>query len=403
MRSNKGSSELYMIVLFTLIFFVGYHTFYPILPLYIVDVGASKFELGLILSVFRGFAILTILLSGLIALRIGKWLTLLFSMSLQLASFILYSITPSSIFLYPITILYATSFAAFGPISMSIALDSAPSTRRGTIMGRYFGAIGVAMIIGPTIASFLALHFDFKTMLIIASLLPLFCISFFLVSLKRKLITLQINSSYDQKGSFKTFVTMRRILLLRNVFIICFVQLSFYIATGVFDTLFPIYARESLWLTASTISLLYAARGLPNSIIRIPIGALTDRIGRLAPIIISHSLAFLAIFLIPDMKEIWILALLMGIYGVGWGARIPSSAAFLADNVKSDEINIASSLLWLNAFLGMTLGSLLAGSTTLILPIPTILKISSFFIILGILSLYFIKRTRDFETLPRLR
>jgi MFS family permease len=167
-----------MIVLFTLIFFVGYHTFYPILPLYIVDVGASKFELGLILSVFRGFAILTILLSGLIALRIGKWLTLLFLMSLQLASFILYSIAPSSIFLYPITILYAISFAAFGPISMSIALDSAPTARRGTIMGRYFGAIGVAMIIGPTIASFLALHFDFKAMLIIASLLPLFCISF---------------------------------------------------------------------------------------------------------------------------------------------------------------------------------------------------------------------------------
>jgi len=391
-----------MIVLFTLIFFVGYHTFYPILPLYIVDVGASKFELGLILSVFRGFAILTILFSGLIAARIGKWLTLLFSMSLQLASFILYSVAPSSIFLYPITILYAISFAAFGPISMSIALDSAPTARRGAIMGRYFGAIGAAMIIGPTIASFLALHFDFKAMLIIASLLPLFCISSFLVSLKRKLITLQINSSYDQ-GSFKTFVTMRRILLLRNVFIICFVQLSFYMATGVFDTLFPIYARESLWLTASTISLLYAARGLPNSIIRIPIGALTDRIGRLAPIIISHSLAFLAIFLIPDMKEIWILALLMGIYGVGWGARIPSSAAFLADNVKSDEINIASSLLWVNAFLGMTLGSLLAGSTTLILTIPTILKISSLFIILGILSLYFVKRTRDFETLPRLR
>ena len=274
---------------------------------------------------------------------------------------------------------------------MSIALDSAPLSKRGMILGRYFGSIGGAMFIGPMIASFLALHFNVRQMLTVASILPLFCIVIFFIILKRDMITLPRKVAYNPRARGTSLRAMYRILLSRNVFIICFVQLSFYITTGVFDTIFPIYAEEGLWLTASIISVLYAARGLPNFLIRIPIGALLDKVGRLKPIIISHSLAFLAIFLMSNMNNVLILALLMGVYGAAWGAKTPSSAAFLADNIKSEDINVASSLLWVNAFLGMTLGSLFAGSTTLILQMSIILKISSFFILLGILSLLFVK------------
>jgi MFS family permease len=168
--------------------------------------------------------------------------------------------------------------------------------------------------------------------------------------------------------------------------------MTFYITTGTFDTLFPIYAKESLLLTASAISILFAARGLPNSIIRFPIGSLSDRIGRIKPIIISNSLAFIAIFLISDITNIIAIAILMGVYGAAWGARIPSTAALLADNVKSNDVNIASSLLWLSSILGMGIGSLFVASSTLIMPLPIIFKISSISILLGTLALLLIRK-----------
>ena len=86
------------------------------------------------------------------------------------------------------------------------------------------------------------------------------------------------------------------------------------------------------------------------------------------------------------------ISILMGIYGAAWGARIPSTAALLADNVKSNDVNIASSLLWLSSILGMGIGSLFAASSTLIMPLSIILKASSISILLGSFALLFIRK-----------
>ncbi len=178
---------------------------------------------------------------------------------------------------------------------------------------------------------------------------------------------------------------------MRNVLAICLAQISFFIATGAFDVLFPIYAKESLWLTTSTISIFFAIRGFPNALIRIPIGSLSDRIGRRKPLIFSYSLAFLALFLIPNVSNILVIAILMGIFGASWGSRTAPTAAFIGDNVKSSEINFASALLWMTTDIGWAIGSFLAGSSTLMLEIPSILKITSISILPGILILFFIK------------
>jgi MFS family permease len=384
------SIGIYVPITLTFIFFIGYHILYPIFPLYIVDSGASKFELGLIMSIFRGVAILAIVPFGLLANRFGNWKTLLISISIQLFSFLLFAIVPSPIYLYPATAIYALSFAAFGPISMTVAFDSSSINKRGEIMGRYFGSIGAAMILGPIIASFLTLIYNYKQLLFIITILPILCITLFIISLKSGIINFSRDLSREDEG-IVTFSTSFRILCQKSVLTIFFVQMTFYIATGTFDTLFPIYAKESLLLAVSAISILYAVRGLPNSIIRIPMGSLSDRIGRIKPIVISHLLAFIAIFFISDITNIIIISIMMGIYGAAWGARIPSTAALLADNLKSNDVNFASSFIWLSSILGMVIGSLIAASSTFIMPLPIILKVSSISILLGVFPLFFIK------------
>ena len=378
-----------MVIGLTFAFFMGFHILYPILPLFIVDIGASKFELGIIMSILRGIVILTILPFGIVASRIGKWPTLLMSICMQLITFLFYAIAPSPIFLYPITALYALSLASFGPISTTMALESVPMSKHGSIMGRYFGSIGGAMILGPTLAGILALQFNYRQIFLVTSLFPLFCVIPFISV--RGIMDFSKKEIRVAKEKIMPFKSIFKVLSQRNIFVICFGQLTFYIATGIFDTLFPIYAKESLWLATSAISILFAVRGLPNALIRFPIGSLSDKIGRLKPIIFSHLLAFLVLYLIPDMRNIFALALLIGIYGAAWGARIPLVAVFLAGKVKSGDINIASSLLWLTSFFGMALGSLVAGSTTLILQMPIIFKVSSISILPGILALLLVK------------
>ncbi len=389
---NSIFRELYVSIGLTFAYFTGFNMLSPILPLYIVDVGASKFELGILMSILPGITILTRLPFGFITDRFGRWLTLLMSLSMQLIAYLLYAIAPSYIFLYPIAALYALSLASFGPISIAIALDSASMDRRGSAMGRYYASIGASMIVGPLLTGFLALHLNYRQILFLASLLPLFSIfSLVIAHLKRNVIKFSRKDLSASRLELMPFKSIVRILRLRNVLAICLAQIAFFIATGAFDTLFPIYAKESLWLATSTISIFFATRGLPNALVRIPMGSLSDRIGRCKPLIFSYSLAFLALFLIPNVSNILVIALLMGIYGAAWGSRTAPTAAFIGDNVKSSDINLASALIWLTADIGLTLGSLIAGSATLILKIPTVLKITSISVLPGILILLFIK------------
>jgi len=384
------SSNLNMVIGFTFIFFIDYHIFYPIFPLYIIDIGASKFELGIIMSLFRGIAILATIPFGFFASRKGKWPTLFISIFIQLIAFLLYAISSHTIYLYPITIFYALSFASFGPISMSLALNSSAISERGKVMGKYFGAIGAAMIVGPVITSLLTMIFNFKQMLFAISILQICIFSLILGSRKNSINFSNLEGKNVEILSFKSIL---RILKKRNILTICFIQTTFYITTGTFDTLFPIYAKESLWLAVSSISILYAVRGFPNFLIRMPVGSLSDKIGRFKPIIIAHMLAFFAIFLIPDMKNMLFISLLMGIYGAAWGARIPPIAALLSDKVRTSEINLASSLLWLTSLVGMVIGSSIATST-LIIPLSIIIKASSAFLLIGILALLFVQKEK---------
>jgi MFS family permease len=390
-RANVNK-ELYLVIGFTFVYFTGLMMFQPILPLYIIDVGASKFELGILMAVFPGITILTRLPFGFIADRIGKWITLLISLLMQLTAFFLYSITPSPIYLYPITIIYALSFASFGPISIAMALDSAPMSKRGLAMGRYYTSIGSSMILGPLLTGLLALTFNYKQILFFATLLPMLCITIFFTIYLRNKIEIKTKKEIPLvKKEFFPLSALFKIFRSRNIFIICYAQITFFIATGFFGTLFPIYAKETLLYTTATISILFAIRGLPNALVRIPIGTLSDKIGRQKPLIFGYSLTFFALFLIPFISDIIIIAILMAVYGVAWGIRTAPTAAFMGDNVKSTDINLASALIWLTSDIGLALGSFIGGSSATIMGIPTILKIASLSVFSAIIVLFFIK------------
>jgi DHA1 family multidrug resistance protein-like MFS transporter len=391
-NDRRKSKELYITIGLTFIYFTGFMMLSPILPLYIVKVGASKFELGILMAILSGTTIFARIPFGFVSERIGRWVTLLIALCLQLFAFLLYSVAFSIIHLYLITALYALSFASFGPVSIAIALDSAMPSIRGLVMGRYYTSIGTSMIFGPLLGGFLTLYLDYRQLMFVASLLPLLgIISFLALYFRGNVETFSRKSRISHRAERIHIKSLLRVIRSRNIFAICCAQIAFFIASGVFRTLFSIYAEEYLWLTASTISILFAIRGVPNAIVRIPIGSLSVRIGRQKPLILGFALCFLALFLIPQLSSIAIIGFLMAIYGVAWGIRTAPTAALMGDNVKSADINIASALIWLTSDVGTAVGSFIAGYATLFLEISNILMISSLSLLGGIFTLSLIK------------
>ncbi|MEM3595114.1 MAG: hypothetical protein QXL25_00795, partial [Candidatus Bathyarchaeia archaeon] len=55
---SQASKELLLIFILTFLFFTGYNMILPILPIYIVSIGASKLELGFIMATIPATSII---------------------------------------------------------------------------------------------------------------------------------------------------------------------------------------------------------------------------------------------------------------------------------------------------------------------------------------------------------
>ena len=156
--------------------------------------------------------------------------------------------------------------------SRKSVLDSAPVSKRGLAMGRYYTSIGSSMILGPLLTGLLALTFNYKQILFFATILPMLCIIiFFAIYLRNKIEIKNEKKISPMKENFFPLSSLFKIFKSRNILIISYAQIAYFITTGFFGTLFPIYAKETLWFSTTIISILFAIRGLPNALVRIPI------------------------------------------------------------------------------------------------------------------------------------
>jgi MFS family permease len=404
LEERVAGRELSLILALTFIFFTGYNVLIPILPLYITSLGASRLELGLIMATLPATSIVSRLPFSVLSSRVGRWPIAILALLLQLLAYLLFYIAPSNVWLYPVSALYGLAVSSFGPCAISIALDSAPFGKKGIVMGRFYAAIGAAMIVGPFLTSLLTFCSEYSSVFLFVSTLPAVGLSIFLLFggltlLRRASLTSLVTDREDRSP----LSSLRRVLLQRNIAILSASSVTFFIALGAFETMFPVYAKDDLQLRSFQVSLLFAARGIPNAFSRIPSGAWSDKVGRRLPLIFSYSLTCLALFLISMVNDVYLLMFLIGLYGLAWGARTAPSAALYSDNVSPVDTGMVSTLIWLTSDIAMAMGSSLAGALSLMLPTPMILRVAAILVLPGLLGILMIRETEKFRLHARSR
>lgn len=389
-----AARELLLVLFLTFIFFAGYNVLIPILPLYVTSLGSSKLELGFIMATLPATSIIARLPFGVLSSKLGRWPVAILALVFQLLAYLSFYLAPSAVWLYPVFALYGLAVSSFGPCAIAIALDSAPLGEKGMVMGRFYAAIGVAMIAGPFLTSLLTFYFAYSSIFLFVSGLPVVGLSAFLLSGGLPLLRRSSSASLVTNRRVNSGLSsMKRILLQRNVVILSASSVTFFIALGAFETMFPVYAKVDLGLKSFQVSLLFAARGIPNALSRIPSGSWSDKVGRRIPLIFSYSFTCLALFLISIVSDVYILMLLIGLYGLAWGARTAPSAALYSDNVLPVDTGAVSTLIWLTSDIAMAVGSGLAGALSLILPTPMILRVTAVLVLPGLLGILMISES----------
>jgi MFS family permease len=364
----------------------------PIFPLYVINLGASKFELGQIMAIPSILSILLQIPLGRLADKIGKWIMLPVMIPLRILYYGLISIIPQPIWLYPAQVIQANASVGVVTTKHAIASDLASEvpSRRGEILGRHLTAVSLGMMAGPFLGSVLINHLSYRQMIMLTSIFPLCGLLIFLLFRSRH----RQSSRHGIGKQLNTFSSFKRVIRNRNVLLLFFALLTFYIALGAYKAFFPIHAEVSLSLDPAIISILFAIQGLANSLIRVPAGRFSDLIGRKKLFSSSFFVVAFALFLLSEAHQLVFLAGGVALYGFGWGARATTFFASVSENISPEDSGMAMGIASMTMSAGSAIGSIYAGAISTVLSIPSILKISALLVVIGILPvLFFVKES----------
>jgi len=393
MQLFAGSKTVLVVGAVTFFLLLGSTVYEPIRPLFIVGVGATTLELGLMMALFSLVSVVTRIPASSISRRLGRWRLLVFSLAIGLATSALYAFVYNPLLFYPLLSFSALSWSVFSPISVVIILDRSTPSNRGAVMGIYFSTIGAALLAGPLLCSFLTLFIGFRELFLVSAVFPALALILFLI--KVKVPEIEGDNQDDDvrnEGERSTWGNIARILRVRNVAAMCYAQVAFAISYGVFTTLFSIYAGEDLGLSASVIALIFSVRALTNFLTRLPAGRMSDDIGRRKLVILSHAIIFIVFAVLPFVRDTTLLVLLIAIYGIGWGMRVAPDAALVSESVPSKDRPMALAMLMTMFDLGSALGSLLVGLAASLITIPNVFLLCAPILLSGLLCLLFLTK-----------
>jgi MFS family permease len=324
---------------------------YSVMPMFLLSIGASKTSLSLIEGIAESTAALVKTLSGFWSDRIGKNKPfMLIGYAISAIIIPLYSFVVS-----PMQVLYLRFVERFGKGIRTAPRDSivAGSVTNGE-SGRSFG-LQKAMdnsgaIVGP-LAAFVLLYFlpgNYRLIFLLAgipSILGILVIIFGIKDAKKNKDTL------FKKFHFSDFP--------KKYYLFLFIIFIFTLGNST-DALLMVKANE-VGVKVAFIPLVYLVTSIVSVLLSIPVGSLSDRVGKEKILIAGFIIYAIVYYGFGATGSIGTIIALFALYGIYSAATDGIQKAFVSDII--DENKKGTGLGIYNALLGITLlpASLIAG------------------------------------------
>jgi MFS family permease len=324
---------------------------YSVMPMFLMSLGASKTSLALIEGIAESTASLVKALSGFWSDRIGKnkpFMIIGYGLSALIIP--LYTFVVS-----PMQVLYLRFIERLGKGIRTAPRDSliAGSVTNGET-GKSFG-LQKAMdnsgaIVGPLAAFVLLILFpeNYRLIFLLAGIPAVLSILVIILGIKE--------AKKDQESLFKKFhfkdFPAKFYLFLIIVFL-------FTLGNST-DALLMVKANE-VGVKVAFIPLVYMITSIVAVLLAIPVGSLSDRIGKEKILIVGYLIYAIVYYGFGVTSHVWAIVALFAMYGLYSAATDGIQKAFISD--ITDKNRQGTGLGIYNALLGITLlpASLIAG------------------------------------------
>ncbi len=297
----------------------------PLLPLFARDLGASPQLVGVVV----GASTLT---GVFIKLPAGAWSDVLGRRTLLLLGSLVFATLP---FLYLavsglgqlilLRFLHGSATAIFGPVASASLSDLAPSDRRGTWLSTYSTVQGAGQAAGPIVAGYLIGRGQLEVAFVLSGLLALAVPA--IVARWPQTPRAQAHGQRWQQFARGVGQVLRQPLIL----VTSMAQAAQFILHGTLSAFLPLYARETLGLSAWEIGWLFGLQTLTTLSTRPIIGVASDRLGRRGVIAAGLLLCSGGVLLVSVASTFGEALLGVCVYAVGVAVTAAAASAYITD------------------------------------------------------------------------
>ncbi|MEM2134776.1 MAG: MFS transporter [Candidatus Jordarchaeaceae archaeon] len=326
--SNTSAREILGIACLSLfVDSVGYGVVVPILPTYVLSLGASDYDLALIFSSFAMVQLFTTIPFGLFSDKYGRKVFMVTGMLLLGASFMYFPFAHSVLALIACRVVQGLAASATWSSALALVADAYPGGDKGEKLGIANGAVGLGNIAGPLVGGVLG-DINFGLPFLVIGSVAFFACFYMLLRLK-----LERGEALRAPVAFREM--LRGAIRVRNVLLVVFINLLIAVFFGFIEPLLPPYLSGRFNLSGTQIGLFFGGAFLTYVVSQPFVGRLSDRYGRKIFIVCGLIALSITNVMIPYLSDVLTLFALLVVMGVFWSLAYTPLMPLAVDSLRS--------------------------------------------------------------------
>src|SRR5581483_2808146 len=339
-------------------FWAGMYCLFGAFPLYVVRIGGSPSEAGLVTGAIPLTSFVTQLL---MARSIARWprVGVLAAAPMVLPlGVVAAQLAPSSRMLVVASVILGTGYTTFQTAATTLDADVTPPARRGEALGVYGSFTTVSLAVGPTLGiALLQWAGPVATWVAAAGL-----------GLAASLLALGVRAGDVPPSVAEPAVgAASRPGLDPIIFFCMFVNAGLTFTHGTLVAFLPLYARS---IGMGNPGLFYTVFAVGAIVVRAVAGRLSDTFGRVQVVVPATIVLTAALWALAAGPSIPALLAIAVLYAFGYGSLHPTNLAFAVDRAPATARPTALALVNSGFALGMGTGALAMGAVLALTSFP---------------------------------
>ncbi len=377
---DKEKSQIFN-VLFVATFsaMLGLGIVAPLMPLFAESLGATGIWLGIIFSAFSLSRAVLMPIIGKISDKKGRKKFIVFGLFFySLASFF-YIFAPDVYWLTFIRIIHGSASAMVLPVAMAYIGEIAPKGKEGKTMGTFNISLFLGMGSGPFLGGILNRLFGMNSVFLAMAGLTMasfFVVALFLPDLKIK-----------KEENIKT-TSFKKALKNKAVKSLVLFRVLGAMGRGGLMAFLPIYAA-SINIGSARVGIALSVMILLTALLQRPFGRVADKYNKFYLVLVGTIISDLMLFLIPGLKNFWLLMILVVIMGIAGALSMPAATAIIVKIGNNIGMGSSMGIFSTSMSVGMILAPLVSGLAMDYLGIKYIFPVAGVISFIGTYFFYY--------------